>query len=228
MTLQDIFNTLQLSCDKFSHYLPLYEKWFERFVGNAPRILEIGIQYGGSAEMWSKYFGAGTIVHGIDINPRCVETDYLKIHVGNQGSPHFWANFTSTIDGPFDIIIDDGSHENYHQILTLVQAYPLLKDGGVYWCEDTHTSYYSGVRVHGGGLKNATSFVEYAKRLVDVLNWPHTHFAIGVGPTPNGPHVDAELIALFGNTQGIHFYDSIVILEKGPRFRFERVVRQPQ
>src|SRR5579862_1380454 len=88
--LREIFNTLSCKCDKFEHYFPLYERHFSRFVGRSPAILEVGVQYGGSAEMWHKYFGPGTHVLGVDIAPQCRETEYLKLLVGDQGSSKFW------------------------------------------------------------------------------------------------------------------------------------------
>jgi hypothetical protein len=221
--LREIFVSLDRSCDKFEHYFPLYERHLSQFVGKAPKILEIGVQYGGSAEMWRKYFGEGTVIHGVDINPLCEQTDYLQLHRGDQGSAAFWDGLGFPA-GTFDIIMDDGSHDNPHQILTLKKTYSLLRDGGIYWCEDTHTSYYYNVRVRDGGYLNKNSFMEYSKNVIDVLNAHHTLYAIGVGPTPNGPHVDSSLLSLFHDIRGMHFYDSIVVLEKGTRLHFQRVI----
>lgn len=219
---RQIFSGLESSCDKFEHYFPLYDRYFGSFVDKSPKVLEIGVQYGGSAEMWRKYFGEGTTVHGVDIAPLCEETDYLTLHCGDQGSEAFWDDLAFDSE-TFDIVMDDGSHENDDQILTLKKTFGLLKEGGIYWCEDTHTSYYSNVRVRNGGYLNKSSFMEYAKRVIDVLNEQHTHYAIGVGPTPDGPHVDAELVSLFGDIQGMHFHDSVVVIEKGIRVPIERV-----
>jgi DNA-binding transcriptional regulator WhiA len=55
----------------------------------------------------------------------------------------------------FDLIIDDGSHEPAHQILTLEKTFnSLLEDKEIYLCKDVRTSYYKGIRVSGGGLGN--------------------------------------------------------------------------
>lgn len=222
--LRDLFSKLDRPSDKLDHYFEIYEQWFNRFVGKSPKILEIGIQHGGSAELWRRYFGEGTIVHGVDINPLCEETSYLKIYKGDQGADSFWDTFPFNDEG-FDIIIDDGSHENKHQIKTLSRTYPHLKDGGIFWCEDVHTSYYNNVRVEDGGYLNPNSFMEFSKRVADVVNAHHTHYAIGIGKTPDGPHVDDELVKLFHDIRGIHFYDSIVVIEKGPRMPFLRVMK---
>ncbi len=226
--IKEVFASLQLPCDKFEHYFPLYERHFGNFVGRSPRILEIGVQYGGSAEMWRNFFGEGTLVHGVDITPQCRETDYLKLSIGDQGDPSFWETTFQGQENTFDIIIDDGSHDNPHQITTLLATYGLLKDGGIYWCEDTHTSYYHGVRVRDGGYKNPNSFIEFSKSIVDVLHAHHTNHAIGFGPTPEGPHVPNELVNRFGRAQGIHFYDSVVVIEKGKPVAFVRNIHSPR
>lgn len=221
--LRDIFDNLDLPCDKFEHYFGLYERHFQRFVGRSPRILEIGTQFGGSAEMWRKYFGEGTHVDGVDIAPQCVDTDYLTMYVGDQGDPDFWRQNFDDKAAYYDIVIDDGSHDNPHQITSLLETYDMLKDDGVYWCEDTHTSYYFNARVRDGGYKNPRSFTEFCKDIVDVLSTAHTKHAIGVGPI-GGPRVPAMLAAQFDRIQGVHFYDSIIVIDKGERLPFQRVI----
>lgn len=228
LSLRNAFFELGTPCDKFEHYFALYEKWFGKFVGRKPRILEVGVQFGGSAELWYKYFGPETQIVGVDIAPRAESKTFLKVVRGDQGSDEFWDAIAAQVgEGYFDIVIDDGSHENAHQIKTLMKTYKLLRDGGIYWCEDVHTSYYRNVRVKGGGLGNPDSFIEYSKHIIDVVNERHTKFAIGVGKTPEGPHVDPELVALYGKIQGIHFYDSIVVLEKGDPLPFTRMTSIP-
>ncbi|AYV80798.1 MAG: hypothetical protein Harvfovirus6_48 [Harvfovirus sp.] len=66
-------------------------------------------------------------------------------------------------------------------------------------CENTHTSYWERF---GGGLKRSKTFIEFAKDIVDQLNVRHIH--------------DKSLLPTYvsENCLGIHFYDSIVILDK--------------
>jgi ubiquinone/menaquinone biosynthesis C-methylase UbiE len=222
MSLRNIFENLSRKGDKFEHYFPLYEKWFSPYLNKPVSILEVGVYRGGSAEMWTKWFGKDLKLTGVDIDPKTkrYESNNVEIIIGDQGSAEFWKTLS---DRKFDIIIDDGSHENSHQIQTLISTYRLLKDGGIYWCEDTHTSYYS-IR-ENGGYKNPNSFVEYTKNLIDVIHSHHTNNAVAVGEIKGTP-VPNNFVELYNNIQGIHFYDSVVVIEKGPRLKFERIIRK--
>jgi SAM-dependent methyltransferase len=219
-SISQIFHNLSNKCDKFEHYFELYERYFSKFVGKAPKILEVGVQFGGSAEMWRKYFGEGTQVVGVDIKIQAANTDYLTVIKGDQGSDAFWDEFSKT-HGDFDIIIDDGSHDNPQQITTLKRTYNLLRDGGIYWCEDTHTSYYHNIRVQDGGYKNPNSFTEYAKNIIDVLSVLHTQYCIGFGEF-DGPKIPAEFTETFSAVRGVHFHDSVVVIEKQQPYPFKR------
>lgn len=215
-SLIDIFYNINRASDKQRHYFSLYEKWFSPWIGKSPRILEIGIQNGGDCEMWLKYFGEGTQIVGVDIDPRCekLARPGLEIKIGDQGDPQFWDQFA---DQKFDIIIDDGSHDNDHQILTLNKTFNLLVDGGIYWCEDCMTSYQSMRR--DGGVGNSKSFIEYTKILIDVLYHHHYNTYTDI--------ITKEIVEKFYDMmQSIHFYDCIVVIEKGPRFPYQRIIKK--
>jgi SAM-dependent methyltransferase len=225
--LREIFTRLTKRCDKFQHYFPLYEKHFNKYVGKSPRILEIGVRGGGSLQMWQKYFGEGTYVHGIDIDAKCKAHEDIdnNIHVtiGDATDPVFVEREMKALNiREFDIIIDDGSHENQDQITTLKLFYSLLKSEGVYWCEDTHTSYYPNRE--DGGYGNPKSFTSYVKNVVDVLSHHPSH-AIGHGPI-DGPHVPKKFVKPFNDIQCVSFYDSVIVIDKGPRLHFKRIVKK--
>ena len=50
--------------------------------------------------------------------------------------------------GPFDFVIDDGSHASPQQIESFRILWPFIKDRGVYIIEDVQTSYWPAF---GGG-----------------------------------------------------------------------------
>jgi hypothetical protein len=102
-------------------------------------VLEIGIYEGASLKMWSEYF-PNSKIYGIDL---LVEPECRLINEGNiqsfrvdQGSEEELKNFIKDF-GPFDIVIDDGSHFTHHQNL----SYKLFaEETPVFIWEDLHTS----------------------------------------------------------------------------------------
>ena len=193
-------------CQKWQHYFSIYETHFAKYRGRRLRFLEIGVSQGGSLDMWKSYFGPRASIIGVDIDPACrrFHDDQVEIIIGDQGDPAFLKQLAQQV-GEVDAILDDGGHRMDQQILTFEHLYPLLKDGGVYMCEDVHTSYDP---THGGGLGKPDTFIEYMKtRIDDLHDWYYRN-------------PDATSVAR--TTRSISFYDSIVVLEKkpfaGPRY----------
>lgn len=105
-------------------------------------VLEIGVQSGGSLRSWSEVFPRACI-HGIDIDPDCKEheSDRIHIHIGSQSDCRFLEEQIVT-HGPFDVIIDDGSHLWSDQQTSLEVLWSSLSKYGTYAIEDLHTSYF--------------------------------------------------------------------------------------
>jgi hypothetical protein len=124
---------------KWRHYFPIYERHLARFVGRGPQVVEIGIFSGGSLGMWLDYFGEGSHVHGVDIEPACRahEAGAVSVSIGDQADPGFWKGFLARVPS-IDVVIDDGGHAAAQQIATLEALLPRLNPGGVYVCEDIH------------------------------------------------------------------------------------------
>lgn len=206
MSLLQLYDDLEFPSKKWDSYFDAYESLLSKYVGKAPRVLEIGIQQGGSLELWARYFDDG-IVYGIDIDPNCKNHNYKQkniiVETGDQGDVNFWNEFFKDKE-PFDIIIDDGSHVNHHQITTLVTLFPHLKVGGTYIIEDTHTSYWNE---YGGGFKKQGSCVELCKDLIDFLHQQHIRDA-----TP--PKIMNDI---FVDLNSLLFYNSMVVLQKTER-----------
>jgi hypothetical protein len=69
--------------------------------------------------------------------------------------------------GPFDIIVDDGSHYWNHQITSLKYLYPFVKPKGYYIIEDINTSFGSYVESH---RRDATvSAYQYVQKLTEYV-----------------------------------------------------------
>ncbi|MBC8105700.1 MAG: class I SAM-dependent methyltransferase [Anaerolineae bacterium] len=201
--LRDIFNRHQGKLmTKWAHYFDVYHRHLARFRGAPCTIVEIGIYHGGSLEMWREYFGPQARIIGVDIEERAraLAAPGTEIMIGDQSDPAFLKQIAERA-GSIDILIDDGGHEMHQQIQTLLHLYPRISSEGVYLCEDLHTSYW---KRYGGGLRNPQSFIELSKQLIDKLNafWSESE---GFGP-------DRFTI----ETDGLHFYDSMLVVEKRP------------
>jgi len=219
-SLRDIFWSLPKHADKWDPYFDVYETWFSRFRGQSPRILEIGVQHGGSRQMWLEYFGPGTTVVGVDIDTRCLAhaTEGITIEIGDQSNEEFWEEFFNKHTEPFDIIIDDGSHYQNDMALTFSIANQYVKENGIYLVEDCHTAYYHHHSVGNRapdpetGLGNPRNFVEFSKLSINVLNQAHIE----------GQVLDPNLIYLYQRVKGVHYYDSVVVFEIGTPTPFTR------
>ena len=185
---------------KWIHYFEIYERHFAPFRGRSPRVLEIGVSHGGSLDMLREWLGHGTTIVGIDIDERITDLRRRNVHlaVGDQSDAGFLAGVVDR-QGPFDIVIDDGSHIPRHQIASLEALWPTMTSGSVYLVEDTHTNYWES---YEGGFEEPTTFIEFAKRLADALHAFHSR-------TPG--FEPSEWTRTLG---GLHFYDSIVVLDR--------------
>lgn len=187
---------------KWHHYFEIYHRHFAAFRGRSPVVMEIGVQHGGSLQMWRHYFGEGATIVGIDVDPRCEQfaDQGTTIIIGDQADRGFLASLRGRYPR-IDILIDDGGHTMAQQIATFEELYLHVHPEGIYLCEDNHTSYQPG---WGGGLRKPGTFIEAAKSLVDRLHaWYYT---------PAGQPVDAIAQSAFA----LHFYDSILVIEKRP------------
>jgi hypothetical protein len=157
---------------KWPHYLPFYEQAFERYVGRPVRMLEIGVQYGGSLELWRKYFGSEAVLFGVDIDPKCAErvTPPNQVRLGSQDDPDFLNQVVDEMGG-IDIVLDDGSHVASHQRASFRALWPRLSVGGVYVIEDLHSSYWPNWE---GGHRRPGTAIELVKELIDDMHaWFH-------------------------------------------------------
>ena len=70
---------------KWHHYLPLYDRYFSQYRGTPVKFLEIGVNNGGSLQMWRRYLGKDAVLCGIDINPDCAQYDGQSGRSGISG-----------------------------------------------------------------------------------------------------------------------------------------------
>jgi hypothetical protein len=124
-------------CDFYEDHLPGRD-----FTGT---MLEIGIMDGASLGMWREYWPRATII-GVDnvVRARRSRLHNVATVLGDATDPEFVEWLAG--HGPFDVILDDGSHLTGDQQVTFDLLWPLLAPGGRYIVEDLHTSHMANYR----------------------------------------------------------------------------------
>jgi hypothetical protein len=205
--------------DKWSLYLTECDRLFDDYRDKPVRLLEIGVQNGGSLEIWSKYFSNASALIGCDINPDCARLSYddprIGVIVGDANAPDVREQVL--LRSPqFDIIIDDGSHLSSDIIKSFALYFPRVVEGGVFIAEDLHCSYWGHFE---GGLFYPYSSISFFKRLADVIN--HEHWGIPKARadilrgifTKYGCEVDAEALS---QVHSVEFINSMCVVRKAP------------
>jgi len=136
MLLTEIGKKYNTDKATYHNFTWIYEKLFSELKDSVNKILEIGTYRGGSIRMWREYF-PNAIIHGADLKPEYgVSGERIVFHLVDQGSR---VSLEASIPNEeFDIIIDDGSHQNDHQMTTLSCLFDRVKSGGFYIIEDVH------------------------------------------------------------------------------------------
>jgi hypothetical protein len=203
--------------DKWSSYLDEYQRLFRELKDQPVSLLEIGVQNGGSLEIWAKYFENSRYLTGCDINENCrkltFEDPRIAVFVGDANSDAIQDAIVRR-NADFDIIIDDGSHRSGDIVKSFARYFPLLNRGGIFLAEDLHCSYW---RDFEGGLFDPLSSIAFFKDLSDIVN--HEHWGI-----PEARKALLEPYALaYGVTfseqdldgiQSVEFLNSICVVKK--------------
>ena len=186
-----------------------YDTYFELLRDAPLKLLEIGVQSGASLRMWKQYFPKAQI-YGLDyfdVSP--MEEDRIKIVQGQQKDKEVLEKVL--LNGPFDIIIDDGSHQNVDIMASFEYLFPRMKPGGIYVIEDTTCTYWGDT--HNVG-ENTT--MAKMKQLVDDVN---AGGKTGIGDIRKGPQDPmfkergkGKMTWWERNIAFIHFYRSIVFI----------------
>jgi SAM-dependent methyltransferase len=201
---------------KWLGYFPIYDREFGRFRGTKPRILEIGVYKGASLLLWNQFFGEGVQVVGVDIDPNCMAfskpEQNIFVEIGDQSDAAFLQSIVEKY-GPFDIIIDDGSHIASHQIASFNALFLAgLKDDGVYLVEDLECMYWG----HTDAFRDApTTSVDFFKMLIDVQNsiyedYTYNDFSLNIP----GSRTEYTAIELAKSIAGLKFLRGVVVVDK--------------
>jgi hypothetical protein len=189
-------------------YTPVYHRLFCHLRERPLRLLEIGVggynfqtTGGASLTMWADYFPSAEIT-GVDIaEKRLALGPRIAVFRGSQDDPQFLAHVCKE-RGPFDIIIDDGSHICKHVVASFNILFPELADGGIYVIEDVQTAFWPQF---GGSVLRGGDTIKLTRTLIEHLN--HAEIAV-VDPSRSVPDYAKQVRAL-------HAYHNIIAIEKG-------------
>lgn len=191
-------------------FTPHYERHFGALRHEPLRILEIGVggfegrsTGGGSLLMWRRYFPRA-VFFGMDIfDKSALDQPRVKTLQGDQNNTE-WLTGIAREHGPFDIIIDDGSHVNPHVLHSFKVLFDHLRVGGTYVIEDMWTSYCPGYGGDDVGVAGPGTSIGLVKKLVDALHHEEHHEAAGVA----GDRLASTL-------SGLHVYRNLAFIDKG-------------
>lgn len=194
------------------HQYPVhYQRHFGPLADRRLTILEIGVggysdagNGGQSLRMWKQYFPRA-VIHGLDIEDKSrFEQPRIVVLRGDQSDDGALRAIAEE-HGPFDIVIDDGSHRSPHVIGSFTTLFPYVRPEGWYVVEDLHGSYWKPL--FGGSdedLGDPAYTVGFLKTLIDGLN--HEEF---LRPEARWTRPSDTTI------KGLHFYHNIAFIEKG-------------
>jgi cephalosporin hydroxylase len=140
--IKEIQETKICNTDKGSDhtYTGMYEEILSQYKDKDCTLLEIGVQSGGSALLWSKYLpNAKLSFSDIDqLNQTVINMigDKCIFHLGDAYSDYGLNAIKNARPEGFDIVIDDGPHTLQSMIQCIRRYLPIVKINGYLIIED--------------------------------------------------------------------------------------------
>lgn len=203
MTLGELFTTYGSDKESTHHYGALYERHLGHLRDRpAVKLLEIGVDRGASLKAWCHWLSSVfSEVYGLDIKDRrdLNLLDRIYVAKGDQSDPKILDQLVQV--GPFDVIVDDGSHVASDVTASFRGLFDRgLRPGGLYVIEDLGTSYWKN---YGGGPPGTPgTAVAMLKGLLDEMD--------SLPALPDGRPVNPGA----GRLAAIHLYPNIAFIEK--------------
>jgi hypothetical protein len=211
MTLTELAVKHQTDKAGAHNYMPRYERYLTVLRHQPVTLLEIGVggygdpaRGGNSLRVWGEWFThPDTRIIGIDISPKNLVFDDPRICVleGSQVDADFLHAIHARY-GDFTVVIDDGSHVPDHVIRSFEILFPLVRQTGLYFVEDTQTSYWRGAWSASVRHNPANPTYAYFRQIPDWINYSEIP-------------VDDEVGYFERNIVGVHFFHNLIVVEKG-------------
>jgi hypothetical protein len=145
-----------------------------------------------SLRMWADYLPQAAEVCGLDIADLVGLGGGADPHRARRpGEPRRPRRPLPAAHGPFDLIIDDGSHASHHQQVSLAALFPHLAPGGLYIIEDLH---FQPAELEVSGITRTREFLRHMLRPGEMLKLPLSQ---------------AEYGYLLANVAAVNFFDSL-------------------
>jgi len=236
-TLYENYNEAPLF-DHWDGYAIHYERHFPRPCTSKKglqcepiKMLEIGVQSGGSTRVWKKYYGDQLHYVGIDINPKCKRSESLDenifIKIGSQTDAAFIHKICQK-HGPFDVVIDDGGHTFNMINATLHTIFPsntCMRTHSVYAIEDLHTQLMCDLTLPQSEQPYCQNSNQFAHLLTQLY---YSMFYYWSSHSHTGAHQNSERPPhpVWGkHVLGLHFYDSLLFIIRGESRPLVRIQR---
>jgi hypothetical protein len=210
--LIDCYKNSPYPSTKLTTYFSAYAELFSHLRNSDSVFIETGVLGGGSLHMWRNWFGPKARIIGIDLNPEALKwkEQGFEIFIGDQGDPNFWQKILKSI-GQYDALLDDGGHQSFQQIVTLIESIRYASDKCIIAIEDTHTSFMNDFKSHGNH-----TFLNYAKSSTDFL----TIKGSPMYPNRMSHAINTELLDLYKNIHSIQFFNSLVAYKIDKKLAF--------
>jgi cephalosporin hydroxylase len=143
--VENPFDHPRLDTDKFqSGMMEEYKSILQPLVHRPVTLLEIGVLNGGSILYWDSLLKhPDTRIIGMDRSLPEIETsDRVFLHECDQNDRAGLERIARMYQ-PFDVIIDDGSHQRKETQTCFDTLYPFLRAGGYYVVEDWAVGYFA-------------------------------------------------------------------------------------
>ncbi len=189
-------------------YTAAYERHLGHLRDQRIILLEIGIggyadpgRGGASLRMWKEFFPLAQVI-GLDVEDKsALAEDRITILRGDQGDKAFLERMALE-HGPFDVVIDDGSHRCRHVIASFEALFPHVTPTGIYAIEDLQTSYWETYGGSSGPDRTGTSMT-MLQALADGVNYQELDVP-GYTPTYTDEWVTS-----------VTFYHNLTFIQKG-------------
>jgi len=136
MLLKDLIDNRYTDKDTVHSYIDVYQTVLEPISTSATRVLEVGIQQGGSIKLWADFFQNAEI-YGVDITLEKLEIDLSSPRIRCLTANAYDIDFVKSLGyGTFDFVIDDGPHTKESMMFFAREYIKLLKPSGVLIIED--------------------------------------------------------------------------------------------